>query len=101
MPLEQSPPFTMSDGRLKSRGQSVVRTTPARCAPEEWPETYRRPGSPPKLCAFRWTRALRRVTRSPGSINRRAMLRPRARRFERSRGLEHRQVREAAADDLE
>src|SRR5881628_3335177 len=40
MPLEHSPPFTVSAGRSKSRRQSVVRITPARWAPEEWPETY-------------------------------------------------------------
>src|SRR5690349_15981185 len=46
-------------------------------------------------------RTLRRVSRSPGSVNRRATLRPRARRLECGRGLQHRQVREPAADDLE
>jgi hypothetical protein len=39
MPLQQSPPFTVSDGRLKSFCQSVTRTTPARWPPDEWPDT--------------------------------------------------------------
>src|SRR5207249_4126719 len=44
MPLMHNPPLTMSVGRLKSRAQSVVSATAARCPPEDWPPRWRRSG---------------------------------------------------------
>src|SRR6266478_317065 len=53
MPEHNSAPLMTSGGRSKSRPQSVTSATPARCAPEEWPLTWRRSCLPPSSAAFR------------------------------------------------
>ena len=62
MPDDSSAPFTTSAGTPKSLTQSVIRTVPPRCEPDERPQMKIRFGSPPKLAAFWYTQATARRT---------------------------------------
>ena len=56
-PLTEQPPLTMSLGSPSKAGQSVAIMAATRWPPAECPEMKRRPASPPKEAALRYTQA--------------------------------------------